>query len=207
MRRRAATWLAPALLYAAFTLWYTNLGGPLESEEIEAFVATLEAAGENPEQVASLRRFMESDSGRQFLMVNLIDAAVQPPDVPGAEPGETTEQLMGRFFEGLIPGFLGRACHPILFGTAVHPALDVFGVEGAAEWESFALVRYRSRRDMMELVGTLLARHEFKLAALEKQIAFAIEPRLYLSDPRLLLALVGLAGTALVDGIRARRSR
>jgi hypothetical protein len=140
-------------------------------------------------------------------MVNLIDAAVQPPDVPGAEPGETTEQLMGRFFEGLIPGFLGRACHPILFGTAVHPALDVFGVEGAAEWESFALVRYRSRRDMMELVGTLLARHEFKLAALEKHIAFPIEPRLYLSDPRLLLALVGLAGTALVDGIRARRSR
>lgn len=206
MKRRTWIWGVPALLYVGFTLWYTNLGGALRPEEIADFVARLEAQGESAEQIESLRRFMETDTGRQFLMVNLVDLAERPPDVAGVAPGASSQQLMSHFFDGLIPGFVKRACHPLLWGGAVHGALDVFGIEGGAEWESSGLVRYRSRRAMMQVVLPLLARHELKRAALDKHIAFPIEMRLYFGDPRLLLGLGLLAGAALLD-LATLRSR
>ena len=46
---------------------------------------------------------------------------------------------------------------------------------------------------------TTLSRHKFKLAALEKTIAYPVETDLYLGDPRLLLGLLLLALTALLD--------
>lgn len=44
-------------------------------------------------------------------------------------------------------------------------------------------------------------RHEFKLAALDKTIAYPIETSLYLGDARLLLGLILLAVTALLDAL------
>jgi hypothetical protein len=46
-------------------------------------------------------------------------------------------------------------------------------------------------------------KHHFKAAALEKTIAFPVEPDFNLGDPRLLIGLLLLALTALAD---ARRS-
>jgi hypothetical protein len=42
-------------------------------------------------------------------------------------------------------------------------------------------------------------RHEFKIAALDKTIAYPIEMQLYLSDPRLLLGLILLIVTLMLD--------
>ena len=98
------------------------------------------------------------------------------------------------------PGGATSACHPVMMGDAVHTAMDLVGIEGAEEWTMAALMRWRSRRAMMEVVSNpeTLGRHEFKVAALDKTIAYPIEPRLYLSDLRFLLALVLLSGTSLV---------
>ncbi|MEL0008065.1 MAG: hypothetical protein VW686_12055, partial [Luminiphilus sp.] len=49
------------------------------------------------------------------------------------------------------------------------------------------------------------ARHDYKLAGLEKTIAYPIEPRIYLGDLRLLLGLFMLAITALLDARLAHR--
>ena len=49
------------------------------------------------------------------------------------------------------------------------------------------------------------AQHDFKLAGLEKTIAYPIEPRIYLGDLRLLLGLFMLAITALLDARLARK--
>ena len=43
------------------------------------------------------------------------------------------------------------------------------------------------------------ARHDYKIASLAKTIAVPIEPGLYLSDPRVLLALILLVLVLLVD--------
>lgn len=55
-----------------------------------------------------------------------------------------------------------------------------------------ALFRYRSRRSFLEIITNpdIGPRHEFKLAAMTKTIAYPVESVLYLSDPRLLLFLI-----------------
>jgi hypothetical protein len=201
MNRRVLLWLVPALFYLGFTAWYTDFGGPLQPAEIESYVERIQASGASPDMVAGVRRFMENDSGRQFLMVNVIDMAEDPPDVAGAEAGETAEQLMSRYMEHMYPQLFKRACHPVIFGDAVHSAMDLVGIDGAENWDLAAMFRYRSRRSLMEIVSIpeTRSRHDFKVAALEKTIAYPIETRLYLGDARLLLALILLAATALAD--------
>ena len=55
-------------------------------------------------------------------------------------------------------------------------------------------MRYRSRRDLMEIATNpaFQGSHEFKIAAMNKTIAFPIDPWFHLGDPRLLLALLFL---------------
>jgi hypothetical protein len=201
MTSRRLLWLVPAALYAFFALWYTDFGGPLEAEEVEEFVRTLEARDGDPDLVKLLEEFLRNDTGRQFLMVNVIDMNDNPPDVEGAEPGATAEQLMARYMEYMFPALLARASHPVIFGDAVHRTIDVMGIEGAEQWTTGAVIRYRSRRTFMEIVGNpaMQGRHEFKLAALNKTIAYPIETRFYAGDLRLLLGLALLALTALLD--------
>ena len=94
-------------------------------------------------------------------------------------------------------------------GSAVYPAMDLVGIEGAESWDQAALFRYRSRRAFLEIVTNpaFSGKHHFKTAALDKTIAYPIETSLYLGDPRLLLGLILLAFTALVDGWRLSRQQ
>ena len=208
MSSRKKLWLVPTLLYAAFFLWYTDLGGPLSDAEVDGYVATMTANGSAPETIAFMEKFARQDSGRQFLMVNNIDINENPPNVEGAEPGENAEQLLNRYMGHMIPALLTRASHPVVMGSAVYPAMDLVGIEGAEHWDQGALFRYRSRRSMLEIVTNpaFQGQHQFKTAALKKTIAYPIETSLYLGDPRLLLGLILLAMTALVDGWRLSRA-
>ena len=47
--------------------------------------------------------------------------------------------------------------------------------------------------------------HKFKLAAIEKTIAYPVEPSFYLGDLRLILGLLLLSITGLVDRLLALR--
>ena len=201
MNKRLLLWALPALAYIVLALWYTNLGGALSDDEIEAFAAQFEAGGGEPEQAAQLRQFMEQDTGNQFLMVNVVDLNEVPSAIPGAAPVPTTAAAMEHYMAYMYPALLSRASHPVIAGAAVFDAMDLAGIEGAEHWEQAALMRYRSRRDLMEIATNpeMRVRHPYKLAAIEKTIAFPIEPTLYLGDPRLLLALAVLALTALAD--------
>jgi hypothetical protein len=87
---------------------------------------------------------------------------------------------------------LKRACHPVLGGEALTDAIEVWGLENGERWSIAGLMRYRSRRDMVEIAATpeFNGPHEFKMAAIEKTVAFPIEPLFQLGDPRLLLGLI-----------------
>lgn len=161
----------------------------------------MQANGSSPDRIAYFERFFKEDTGRQFLMLNAIDMNENPPDVKGAEPGENATQLMGRYMEHMIGELLGRASHPVIIGSAPFTAIDLVGIEGAENWDQGAFFRYRSRRDFMHIIANpmTLKRHKFKLAALEKTIAYPVETSLYLGDLRLLLGLLILAFTALLD--------
>lgn len=204
---RRLLWGIPALLYAVFVFWYTNTEGALSPEEVDEFAVGMAALGMPAEQVTHWRRFMEGDTGRQFLMVNLLHMRDTPGPVPGAPPLASAAEAMDRYMAHMYPQLIRRASHPVFAGNAVFESLDLVGIEGAEVWGSGALVRYRSRRDLAEIAThpATIGRHDFKVAALEKTIAFPVETALYLSDARLLLALVLLAGVALLDLVIYRR--
>lgn len=204
MNKRPLLWLLPTVAYAAFALWYSNLGGALSEDEIDAFAAQLANGGVEPEGVARLKRFMASDDGRAFVMVNLTAQRETPATTPG---DKTPAEAMEHYMAYMLPQMLRRASHPAFVGPAQFAAMDLFGIEGADGWDQAALVRYRSRRDLMEIVANpeMRERHPYKIASLEKTIAFPVSPTIYFGDLRLLLGLALLAATALADMALYRR--
>ncbi len=197
------TWLVIAALYGAFFSWYTSFKGPLSAEEIDHYLAlfTENNPGSSPQQLANMRAFMEQDTGDDFVMINIIDMYEQPLQIEGVEAGESSDQVLGRYMEYMLPAMLSRASHPVFMGNAVTPrAMDVMNAEGFESWTRGAGVRYRSRRDLLDIATNpeFSGSHEFKVAAMAKTIAFPVDPFNYLGDPRLVLALLlGTIGCAL----------
>ncbi|HIF98292.1 MAG TPA: hypothetical protein EYQ54_14935 [Myxococcales bacterium] len=147
-----------------------------------------------------LRKFLEEDTGDDFVMVNVIDMYDKPLQIGGVEPGETSDQVLAKYMQYMTPALLARASHPVLYGQAANTAMDIMNAEGMEEWSRGAGMRYRSRRDMLEIATNpaFAGSHEFKIAAMRKTIAFPIDPWMQLGDPRLLLALLlGLIACAL----------
>ena len=210
MRLTAWLWLTAAIPYAVFCWWYTNTSGALSASEIEHFVEAMRDGGADPERIARLRRFMEEDDGNQFLMVNVVDLAADPAPVAGVPADEPAAAVMARYMEHMYPQLLKRASHPVFAGDAVFGAMDMEGVESldtAERWTQAALVRYRSRRDLLQiaLAPVFSDKHAYKVAALEKTIAYPVEPTLYLSDLRMLLFLLLVAIVAVVDRMTSAR--
>ena len=203
------TWLILGAVYIGFFFWYTDMGGKLSQEEIQIFIKKHEQNiiddGVSPDseefqlRIDFLKRFMEEDNGKQFIMVNNIEMNKNPGDVVGANPGESADQLMSRYMGYMWPNLLKRASHPIFMSNAVYQSMDLVGIEGAETWDQAALMRYKSRRTMMEIVTNpdMMDRHEFKIAALQKTIAYPVEPFGFYSDMRvifgMLIAIVGLS--------------
>ena len=209
MTSRRKIWLGSVLLYALFVSWYTDFGGPLTEAEIQAYIAKTENLdlGGDPSARGALIEFLRNDTGGQFLMFNAVDLAKNPPPMEGAPPDADGQTLVDLYMEHMIPALLSRANHPVVVGKSVANSLDLLGIEGAEAWSDGAIFRYRSRRTFIDIIGDpeFYRRHDFKLAGLEKTIAYPIEPRIYLGDLRLLLGLVMLAITALLDARLARK--
>ncbi|MCR9278691.1 MAG: hypothetical protein NXH85_12025 [Pseudomonadaceae bacterium] len=208
MNRRVLLWAVPILVWSVFTLWYTDFGGPLSDEEIERALSALEKRGMEAERFALFAKFLREDTGRQFLMVNNIDMSDNPPSMAGFGPAATAEDYNDHYMEHMYPQLLSRACHPIFFGTGLGVGIDITGIDGAHGWDLAALFRYKSRRAFIEVVThpDMGSRHAFKHAAMDKTIAYPVEPGLYVSDLRIQLLLVLGLLTALLDGLFFRRS-
>lgn len=212
MRSRSAlASLALTALYVLFCLWYTPLGGPLSAQEVDDYVSRFAAGGLDEAGQQTLRKFLEEDTGGDFAMVNAIELREPPTRVAGVEPGDTASDVLGKYMEYMWPALMKRACHPVLMGGAAAGAMDLWGLEESARaWSQGAAMRYRSRRDMMEIATNpeFQGRHDFKEAAMLKTIAFPIDPWFHFGDPRLLGALclaVCLLSIRLVAGRATHR--
>ena len=101
----------------------------------------------------------------------------------------------------MILELLIHACHPIFVSSAVFYVIDLAGIDSGESWSDAALMRCRSRPALMEIIThpAMRERHDFKIAALEKTIAYPVEPVFYLADLRLQLGLLLLIFTLLLD--------
>ncbi len=192
-------WITCGALYLGFFSWYTSFSGPLTEPEIEQYMTFFqrEGADATPERLASLRRFMQEDTGDDFVMVNVIEMYDQPLAVPGVAATDSSDDVLNKYMQYMYPALFARASHPVLFGSAASAALDLMNAPDMQKWTRGAGMRYRSRRDMLEISTNpeFSGAHEFKVAAMAKTIAFPIDPWWQLGDPRLILGLI-LALTA-----------
>ena len=202
MSKTKLTWLILAIVYGVFFSWYTSFSGPLTADEINGYISKMQQQVPPPpaENMAILRRFLEEDTGDDFVMINVIDMYETPLQIEGVEPGESSDDVLDKYMQYMYPALFSRASHPVIFGTAANTAMDLMNAPGMEKWTRGAGMRYRSRRDLMEIASNpaFAGSHEFKVAAMAKTIAFPIDPWMQLGDPRLVLALLfGLIGCAL----------
>ena len=196
-RRSLVLWAILAALYLGFRLWYDGGGGPLTPEEVQHYVARFEARGVDPARVEKLREFLASDTGSDFVMANFIHFA----------EGPDAQQDLDRYMAHMVPELFARACHPVLGGPVVARALDYWGIEDGERWSMVGLVRYRSRRDIIEIAANpaFADAHQFKSAAMSQTIAIPLEPFLMLGSPRWLVGGVLLTLGALLQLALGRR--
>ena len=197
-RRKKPTFLrrllrisVPALLWLIFVWWYSNTGGPVTQPEINELMAVLETRGTDPEQRELLREFLQNDTGDDFVMLNLIELN---RNGSAEDPLLDARSALDRYMEHMWPALLKRACHPVSSGTTAANAIDLWGIDGANRWTQGAMMRYRSRRDLAQIVldPDIQGPHEEKIAAMRKTIAIPLDPWFHMGDPRLLFGLIAL---------------
>ncbi len=186
-------WAGAVVCYAAFWAWYVGFGGPLTKAEVDAYLAKLSPElGVDAERRERMRTFLESDDGGEFFMVNLIrlqPGQVTPPG--GGQPAPAMEVLEG-YTGPFMRALLLRGGHPALIGRAAAGYLEEWGVEKNPGWSASGIIRYRSRRDLVELATDpqFAGIHAFKSVAMSNTLAFPIAPARMFFSPRVTAALL-----------------
>ena len=191
-------WTAALLLYLAFRLWYDGLRKPLTADEIEQFTKIMAQRtndGLDTQDMAIVRKFMEEDDGKEFLMMNLVEFNPSPVTHPDTGKSISAPRLLTEYFTPLMKMLLRRAGHPVLSARAVGGYLEAWNTPPNPGWHAAGLIRYRSRRDAMQ---ALLANpafddiHKYKIAAIKQTFAFPTQLVAggFYATPRVTVALV-----------------
>ncbi len=203
-------WGLALLAYLVFLAWYLGWRAPLGPEEVERYRSQIETSpiGGSAEADALLR-FLAEDDGRAFVMVNLIKLAAEPVPDPVTGALRPASELLDTYSRVFLGAALRRASHPVLVAGKVGGYVDAWNVEADPGWTALGLVRYRSRRDLAELVtmAGVHDAHAYKIAAMLVTFAFPAANRMsLLLSPALwvglMLALFAALGSLAIALLR-----
>lgn len=214
MRSIGRLWVVLGLVYGLFLAWHHNwLAKPLTPEEVKAILSHVDGKGEvTPQEAANLRNFFNADDGQPFYNLNLMEYRDQATYADGAaRPGIVTGvQADAEYGRLVLPLLLKRGSYPVFVTTKAANLLNSAG-QAADFFQRVAVVRYRSRRDMLDMIAdpayALAGPHKF--ASLARNVAVPLNPVMVLHAGHVvpvLLLLVGLAGSLLLQGGQLRRS-
>lgn len=195
-------WCAALAAYALFLAWYQNWRGAIAPAEVDGLIGAIKAA--NPEagernEMGALRRFLETDDGREFFMLNLVKLADGEVPDPATGKPRTARAVMEGYTKMFLPALLRKGGHPAIAARKIGPYFDAWGVPPDPGWSIVGYMRYRSRRDLAKLVANprFGGAHDFKFAAMPQTFSFPTRPMIMtLASPRITvgLALGCLAG-------------
>lgn len=126
-----------ALLMLTTALWYRIGGSPLTEAEVNSYmqrVDELPPITRDFLQGLDVATFMRADDGKPVHVVNLFQLN---PD--------SGEQALDRFSRAMLPLWLKKGGYPVF-------SMPVASPSAVQPWEFISVVRYRSRRDFMEVV-------------------------------------------------------
>jgi uncharacterized protein (DUF952 family) len=192
------------LLYVAFLLWYGGRGKPLSQAEVDALLLEMQRQAGKQEQVETespiLQQFREltkNDDGQEYYMVNLLKFRKKALYQDGISFGNDPLAANGRYNRAIIPLLLKHGGIPVFDSLVqsrfIHP-------EAVDEWDHVAMVRYRSRRDMLKMAVEIagLGVDVHKWASLEKTQVFPVKPLFNLDLIRVMVAVVLFAVAMLI---------
>ncbi len=162
MRSIVILWTVLAGLCGGFLVWHSSWKGPLTDAEISTALTRM--AQHEPRDTyrntlqpelagVALADFLATDDGRPFYMMNLMSFE----DIAQYPGGEGLEGITGRdanaiYARYVIPNLLKRGIYPLIVTDRLTTLADTMGT-GDTEFEQLALIRYRSRRDFLDLVS------------------------------------------------------
>ncbi len=199
-------WLCTAVIYFLFLTWNGLFTNPLSEQEIEKYIEVLKKNASEDDlennysegDLEEILSFMQEDDGKPIIMVNAIKLYDTPKIVNG-KTFSSSEEALADYTSFVGPYLLKRGSYPIFSGTSLMDAPTVWGIENAKEWTTASLVRYKSRRVMMELSTDPVFQqfHDSKVAAMEKTMAFPVRSDIHLVNLSLFVGLfltvIGLA--------------
>ena len=182
-------WFCIGVVYFLFLIWNGLFTSPLSEQEIEKYTEILQQDYSDSE-FQQMRSFMEEDDGKPVIMVNVI----KTHDIPKTVNGKTfssSEEALSDYQSFVTPYLLKRGGYPMFAGTALMDAPEVWGIENAKEWTTGALMRYKSRRVMLEMITNpdFKEFHDSKVAGIEKTFAFPVSPDIHLVNLSLFVAM------------------
>ncbi|MDF1866820.1 MAG: hypothetical protein P1U70_18440 [Saprospiraceae bacterium] len=194
-------WASAFLIYAIFWLWYVGIRKPLLKFEIDYYLKEYSKFDNHSEtDLAGIRQFLENDTGKSFVMVNSIVLKKTPDLVEGVKEGDTSLQTLINYHKPFMKMMIKRGGIGIFQGRVAGRSFDVINIENAGEWQISGINRFRSRRDLMEILISPIfhEKHELKFAALNKSIAYPVDPWFQLGGFPLTVGLVLALGAALL---------
>ncbi len=158
-RSQAILWIILAALFAAFACWYGGHGKPMTQAEIDAMFAKIAERAKSepntdPRVREELHQLAASDDGNEFFMVNLIKyraKAIYPDSYTGPHSDDPL-QADALYNRAIAPYLFKHGNLPVFLGKPEGRFIDQ---EGDEQWDRVAIVRYRSRRDLLEMVADL----------------------------------------------------
>lgn len=184
----ATTVGSAALIVLALMYWYQWSARTLTPSEVDAYMAVIETQTQNPggrHDLPALRKFLEQDDGQPVYTVNLYSFLETADYLEDSEFSGTGEEAYDRFSSVMIPLMIKRGSHPI-YGSS-------WADRANSAWDRVVIVRYRSRRDLVDLFAT----DAFAEASVHKWASLRGHERmlvqaLHIPDGRYLIALIAL---------------
>ncbi|PLW82440.1 hypothetical protein CWI75_11810 [Kineobactrum sediminis] len=196
-------WVTALLIYALFWSWYVGFRRKVTAEEVEALMALIATHGRLTEQQReNVRGFLLNDDGKDFVMVNLLLLK---------NPRRESAKKLARYQKIFLGALLRKAGHPVMVAMAASGSVENVACDQDEGWGAAGMIRYRSRRDLMEILPATIGseHHDLKLESLERTFAFPASPWFLFGGPKviaplciaLLAALAHLAMVTMGSGL------
>ena len=106
-------------------------------------------------------------------------------------PLEESRRKLDTYQKIFLGRLLRKAGHPVMIATAASGNIENVACDHADNWSAAGMIRYRSRRDLMDMLPATIGseHHHLKLESLEKTFAFPSSPWFMFGGPRLVVAL------------------
>jgi len=176
-------WIIAVLAYVAFWFWYVGFQKKVTPQEVAATLSIFEHDDTwTATQKEHLRNFLLDDDGKDFVMVNLLH--LKSPKKESLEKLNTYQKIF-------LGSLLRKAGHPIMIARAASGNVENVACDHADDWSAAGMIRYRSRRDLMNILPATIGseHHGLKLESLEKTFAFPASPWFMFGGPRIVVAL------------------